>query len=98
MTMKAKELKKSTLFDPDFLQHFADFGEKKFPYSIALQAFGDLNSQAVPEDEVSIFLHVVEHEICAYEQRGFIYGPLSFVDAQRRGKRLLRCMDKPFSI
>jgi len=85
------------LFDPDFLPHFADFAEKQFPYSIALQTFGAMNLQLVPKDEVSIFLHVLEHEVCAYEPRGCLYGPLSFVDRQRRS-RLIHCMDKPFRV
>lgn len=97
MAVRVDKFKRGTLFDPDFLRRFADFAEKKVPYSIALETFSGLNSQAVPEDEVSIFRHVLEHEICAYEPRGYLYGPLSFIDSRRRRNRL-RCMYKPFGI
>ncbi len=97
MVARGKQHTRGTLFDPDFLPQFADFAEKRFPYSIALQAFGNMDSPSVPEDEASIFLHVLEHEVCAYEPRGYLYGPLSFVDLQRR-RKLIRCTEKPFRI
>jgi len=97
MVARGRKPSRSTLFDPDFLLHFADFAQKQYPYSIALQAFGAVNSQSVPEDEVSIFLHVLEHEVCAYEPRGCVYGTLSFVDLQRR-RKLMCCMDQPYRI
>lgn len=97
MPVRAHKWKKGTLFDPEFLYHYKHFADKKFPYSVALEAFGNCESQAVPEDETSIFWDVLRHEICAYEPRGYLYGPLSFVDSQRHGKKL-SCMGKPFRI
>ena len=97
MAMSDYKWKKGTLFDPEFLYQYKHFADKQFPYSIALQGFGSFESQAVPEDETCVFADVLEHEICAYEPRGYLYGPLSFVDAQRHGKRL-RCMNTPLRI
>lgn len=94
MARKADRWKKGTLFDPGFLNQDAYVREKRVPYSLALEWFGNAESPAVPEDEVCIFRDVLKHEIAACELRGYVYGPLSFVDTQRRGKRL-RCMKEP---
>ncbi len=86
-----------TLFDPDFLYRNAYYAEKRFPYSLALQGFSDSESPSVPEDEVSVFSHVLEHEIYAYEPRGRIQGPLTFED-NRQDEKLLSCQDRPVEI
>jgi DNA topoisomerase VI subunit A len=95
--MKKKRSKGSTLFDPDFLPQFEDFGSKKLPYSIALDTLRELYESDIPEAELSIFGSVVDHEISAYEARGYIYGHLSLAIPKVGTLRLWQ-RKKPLSI
>lgn len=48
-----------------------------YPYSLAIEMLERSGGQGFPDDEVSIFAHIVEHEIEVYERRGLLAGPLT---------------------
>ena len=88
MSSRRAKLKNGTLFDSEFLNRFGFYHSSNVPYSIQLTALRDFYPQTVPEDELSAFCDVLEHEICAYEPRGMLYGPLCLVDALQGRKRV----------
>lgn len=90
-------MKRRTLFDPTFLLQYGASDRRRLPYSVALAAFCGSGSRSVPEDEVSIFSHVLEHEVCAYEPRGYVFGPICFGSSRRHGRRVC-CHSRPFRI
>ncbi len=81
--MKTEVADPLTLFSPATPD--AGISESDPPYSVAIQSLERSEAARFPDSELSVFAHVLEHEVALYERRGSLAGPLAI----RMGDRVL---------
>ena len=63
----------TTLFDINW--YFSADPARSIPYHDRIESVGSEEAM-IDEDELSVFNHVIEHEVAGYEQRGLLFGPV----------------------
>ena len=73
--MKTEVTDTLTLFSPR-MPH-TSISASDPPYSVAIQSFERSEAARFPDSELSVFSHVLEHEVSLYERRGSLAGPVT---------------------
>ena len=73
--MKTEVADPLTLFSPGTPD--AGISESDPPYSVAIQLLEKSEAARFPDSELSVFAHVLEHEVALYERRGSLAGPMA---------------------